>query len=436
MFWQKSLETMDREALRALQLKRLQWTVKHCYEDVPFYRKRLDEAGVRPEDIRSLEDLRLIPMTDKCDVRDQYPYGMFACSMKDIVRIQGSSGTTGKPTIVGYTRNDLNTWTDLVARLLTAVGVTNEDVAQVAFGYGLFTGAHGLHQALDRIGCAVIPISSGNTQRQIMLMQDLGTTVLISTPSYALYLAENIEKMGLKMGEDIKLRVGCFGGEATSDMMRDELHRRMGILATDNYGMSELIGPGVAGECIYQQGMHIQEDCFIAEIVDPQTLKPLPVGEVGELVVTPLFKEAMPILRYRTHDITRLDDSPCACGRTFMRMDKLHGRSDDMLVIRGVNVFPGQVETVIAKFPEIGPNYEIDVTRDGMLDKMEIRLELTDASLLEKYALLENLERRLSAQMHAILGLDAKIRLVEPFTLKRFEGKARRVNDMRNIYKK
>ena len=267
-------------------------------------------------------------------------------------------------------------------------------------------------------------------------MQDLGTTVLIATPSYALNLAENIEKMGLKMGEDIKLRVGCFGGEATSDMMRDELHRRMGILATDNYGTSELIGPGVAGECIHQCGMHINEDCFIAEIIDPVTGETLPYGEVGELVITPLFKEAMPVLRYRTHDITCLDDSPCACGRTFVRMDKLHGRSDDMLVIRGVNVFPGQVETVIAKFPEIGPNYEIDVTREGMLDNMEIRLELVDASLLEHYAQLENLHRRLASEMQAILNLKANIRLVEPFTLKRFEGKARRVNDMRNIYKK
>jgi len=436
MFWQKEYETMDREALRALQLQRLQWTVKHSYDNVPFYRQRLDEAGIKPEDIRSLDDLKYIPMTDKCHIRENYPTNMFAVPMKDIVRFQGSSGTTGKPTIVGYTRNDLNMWTDLVARLLTAVGVTNEDVAQVAFGYGLFTGAHGLHQALDRIGCAVIPVSSGNTQRQIMLMQDLQTTVLIATPSYALYLAENIEKMGLEMGKDIKLRVGCFGGEATSDMMRDELHRRMGILATDNYGMSELIGPGVAGECIYQKGMHINEDCFIAEIVDPETGEPLPYGEVGELVMTPLFKEAMPVLRYRTHDITRLDDTPCECGRTFVRMDKLHGRSDDMLVIRGVNVFPGQVETVIAKFPEIGPNYEIDVTREGMLDAMEIRLELVDASLLEHYSMLEDLHRRLSGEMRAILNLDAKIRLVEPFALKRFEGKARRVNDMRNIYKK
>ena len=434
MFFDERIETMPRETLQALQLERLQRQVRYNYEHIPFYKERLDECGVGPDGIHSLDDLRKIPFTVKNDLREHYPYGLFAVPMKDVVRIQGSTGTTGRPTIVGYTRKDVDTWSQLTARLAMAVGVNCEDVVQVAFGYGLFTGALGMHAAVERIGCTVIPLSSGNTERQIMIMRDLGTTVLIATPSYALYLAETMERMGLDPKADTKLRIGLFGGEATSPMMQEELRRRMGILATDNYGLSELFGPGIAGECECQCGMHYAEDHFIAEVIDPETGEVLPEGELGELVLTNLTREACPVLRYRTRDMTRIHYEKCACGRTHARMEKLHGRSDDMLVIRGVNVFPSQVELVLARVPEVGPNYEIVVSRQGALDQMEVQMELIDGTLLENFALLEALEQRIHGHMKSVLGLDVKVKLVEPYTLKRFEGKARRVTDLRKIY--
>ena len=433
MFFDEKMETLDRPSMEAIQLERLQRTVKRVYERVPMYRERLDAAGVKPEDIQTLRDLQRIPFTDKADLRDHYPFGMFAVPKKDIVRIHASSGTTGKPTVVGYTRNDMNTWTDCVARLATAVGVTAEDTVQISFGYGLFTGAFGLHQAMEKIGCAVIPMSSGNTEKQIMIMRDFGTTVLVATPSYAIYLGETCRKMGLDPKKDLKLRVGLFGGEATSLKMRKELEDSLGILATDNYGMSELIGPGVSGEGVYQCGMHISEDHFIPEIIDPATGEVLPAGSWGELVVTTITKEALPVLRYRTHDITRLIYEPCQCGRTTVRMEKLRGRSDDMLIIRGVNVFPGQIDTVLSRVSEVGPHYEITVTRDGPLDKMELKVELIDGSVLESFSQLESVQKKVRATLRSVLGLDADVKIVEPQTLQRFEGKAKRIKDLRHI---
>ncbi|MDD3244080.1 MAG: phenylacetate--CoA ligase [Eubacteriales bacterium] len=432
MIWDPKHETMSRQEMRQLQTQRMIHAIQYCYDHSPFYHKRFQEIGLRPEQFKSLDDLKRIPFTVKADLRDNYPFGMFAVPQKRVVRIHASSGTTGKPTVVGYTQNDLEMWKDVMARLICATGVTDDDVAQVAFGYGMFTGALGLHNGLEKVGCAVVPASAGNTQRQLMMMQDFGTTVLIATPSYALYLAEAAEEAGLVMGKDLKLRVGLFGGEGHSDRMHQDLERRLGILATENYGLSEVLGPGVAGDCYCQCGMHINEDHFYPEIIDPDTEEVLPMGEEGELVLTAMTKEALPILRYRTKDITRLIEEPCKCGRTTLRMEKIHGRADDMLIIRGVNVFPTQIEEVLSKFPALGANYEIIVSRDGYLDKMEIKAELVDASLLERFAELEGLTRSVHDQLKAALLLDAKIRLVQPQSLKRFEGKAKRVTDLRN----
>ena len=429
MIFQPEIETMGREEMRALQLSRLQETVSYVYERVPLYRERLDAMKVRPEDIRSLDDVRRLPFTTKEDFRNNYPYGMFAVPMKDIVRIHASSGTTGKPTVVGYTEQDVEMWATCVARLCAAGGATNEDIAQISFGYGLFTGALGLHFGLAKLGAAVIPISSGNTERQIQLMADFGSTVLVATPSYALYMAEVAERMG--MMDKIHLRVGLFGAEGSTEEMRSELERRWGIVATENYGMSELIGPGVSGDCTEKCGMHINEDYFLCEVVDPATGDPVPDGEWGELVVTPLKKQALPLLRYRTHDITRLLPGPCKCGRTTTRMQKIAGRTDDMLIIRGVNVFPSQIEGVLIGMEGIGPHYEIVVTKKGYMDQIEVKVELVDASLLNSYGELEALTRRIHDRLKVVLQIDAKVTLVSPNTLKRFEGKAKRVTDLR-----
>ena len=430
MIFNPAIETMERSEMEKLQLKRLQETVAYVYERVPMYRQRLDEMGVKPEDIKTLADIRKLPFTVKDDLRDNYPYGLFAVPMSEIVRIHASSGTTGKPTVVGYTEDDIQMWSECVARLCAAGGATRDDIAQISFGYGLFTGALGLHQGLHKLGAAVIPISSDNTERQINHMSDFGSTVLVATPSYALYMAEIAEKMG--MMDKINLRVGLFGAEGSTEEMRAELEKRWGIVATENYGMSELIGPGVSGECTEKTGMHINEDYFYCEIVNPETGEPVPDGEWGELVVTPLAKQALPLLRYRTHDITRLMREKCPCGRTTTRMQKIAGRSDDMLIIRGVNVFPSQIESVLIGMEEVAPHYEIIVTRKGYLDQIEVKVELHDATILDLYSELEALQKKIHDKLKVILQIDAKVTLVSPNSLKRFEGKARRVTDLRN----
>ncbi len=423
---------MSRDEMSALQLERLKKIVRYAYERVPFYTKKFDEAGLRPEDIRTLEDINKIPFTTKTDLRDNYPYGLMAVEMDDIVRVHASSGTSGKPTVVFYTKNDMEMWTECMARLVAAAGGTKNDIVQITFGYGLFTGALGLHQGWARIGASVVPASSGNTERQVMLMKDLGVTAIVGTPSYALHISEVMKKMGYKK-EDFKLRIGMFGSEASSVEMHRELEEKLGVFPTDNYGLSEIIGPGVSGECEAKLGMHINEDHFYPEIVSRDTLEPLPDGEWGELVLTTLTKEGLPMLRYRTKDITRITRGRCDCGRTTARMDRIRGRSDDMLKIRGVNVFPSQIEGVLMSIDKITGNYEIIVTRDNHMDRLEIKVEVSDGSLLDSYANLENLVKEIKHKLKTVLQIDAKITLVSPDTLKRFEGKAKRVTDLRNI---
>ena len=432
MFFQKDIETMKRADLEALQLERLKHTVDYCIKNVPFYAKRLGEAGVTAEKIKQLSDIQYIPYTNKSDIRDTYPNGLFAQPMKNIVRIHASSGTTGKPTVVGYTRNDINNWSDCVARMCTAVGVTDEDVAQVSFGYGLFTGALGLHYGLEKIGCSVIPISSGNTEKQVMFLKDLQSSVLISTPSYAMYMSEVAREMGIS-NEELNLRIGLFGSEGCTDELRDKIEKGFGLFSTDNYGMSELMGPGVSGECHLRQGLHIAEDHFIPEIIDSDTLQVKDKGEQGELVITTITKEGIPMLRYRTRDISRLNYEPCECGRTHVRMDKVQGRSDDMLKIRGVNVFPSQIESVLASIEGISPHYELVLTRKNYTDYLEVRIELNDESLLDDFRKLDALRHGAVDKLKTILGLKATVVLVAPKSLKRYEGKARRIVDNRNI---
>jgi phenylacetate-CoA ligase len=432
VIWDEKVELMPRGEMRALQFSRLKRAVNRAYSDSELYRAKFDAVGLKPRHIRSMDDLRLIPFTVKDDLRRTYPFGMFQAPMKKVVRLHASTGTTGKPTVVGYTKKDLDMWADSMARLICMAGVTEDDVAQIAFGYGMFTGALGLHYGLEKVGCAVIPASAGNTERQLMFMRDFGTTVLVGTPSYAMYIAETAERLGIDVQKDLKLRVGLFGGEGHSEKMRGEIEKKLHILATENYGLSEIIGPGVSGECVEKHGMHVNEDHFIPEIIDPGTGETLPAGEKGELVITAVTKEALPILRYRTRDITWLTEEPCKCGRTLIRMAKVQGRSDDMLIIRGVNVFPSQIEEVLHGVPEVGPNYEIIVKRENYMDNMEILVELIDASLLDRYSELESLTERIRSRLHAMLLLDARVRLVEPLTLKRFEGKAKRVTDLRN----
>lgn len=428
MIWNERIETMDREEIRKIQLERLRETMKRAYR-VPFYKERMDQIGMKPEDFHTLEDLQKMPFTVKTDLRDHYPYGLFAEPMENIVRIHASSGTTGKPIVAGYTRNDLENWAECIARLITAAGARKSDIAQISFGYGLFTGALGLHYGLEKIGAAVVPISSGNTERQINLMRDFGSTVLVATPSYAMHMAEVAEQMDAM--KDIKLRVGLFGAEASTEEMRAKLEERWGIIATENYGLTEVMGPGVAGECEFKKGMHINEDHFLCEIINPETGEVLPEGEQGEMVITTLTKEGMPMIRYRTRDITRLIAEKCECGRTSLRMEKCKGRSDDMLIIRGVNVFPSQIESVLLGVKEIGPHYEIEVDRENYMDKIEVRVELIESSLLENFAELENLRRSIMAKLRVVCQIDIPVRFVSPNTLKRFEGKAKRVIDRR-----
>ena len=430
MFFQKDLETMPRKELEALQLERLKWVVDYCYRNVPFYQKRLDQCGVTADKIKQLSDVEYIPFTTKEDIRDNYPFGLFAQPMKNIARIHASSGTTGKPTVVGYTKNDLNTWSDLVARLCVAVGVTDEDIVQISFGYGLFTGALGLHYGLEKIGAAVIPISSGNTEKQVMILKDFGTTALVSTPSYALYMSEVAREKGVL--DDLKLRLGLFGSEGCTPEMRDQVEKSFHVFATDNYGMSELMGPGVSGECIYRDGMHISEDHFLPELIDSATGQVLPRGETGELVITTLTKEGFPLLRYRTKDLTRLNYEPCKCGRTFVRMDKIKGRSDDMMKIRGVNVVPTQIESVLVTLPHIGPHYQLILRREGYMDTLEVKVELTDGSLLDEYKKLSEIQKDVRAHLKTVLGIETKVTLCEPKSIERFQGKAKRIIDLRN----
>lgn len=431
MIWNREVECMGRKEMGEVQLQRLRHAVKNAYEKVPFYKKQLDEAGLRPEDIRSLKDIERIPFTTKNALRDHYPYDLFTVPMKQIVRVHASSGTTGKPIVVGYTRNDMEYWTECVARLIVAAGGSDEDIAQVVFGYGLFTGGFGLHYGLERVGITVVPASSGNSERQLMLMQDFGATILVGTPSYALYLSEIAEEMGITKGKH-RLRLGLFGGEGHTPEMRAEIEKRWGILATENYGLSEIVGPGVSGECIHQCGMHINEDHFYPEIVDPDTGKALEYGEKGELVLTTLTKEGIPMLRYRTKDITVLNPELCKCGRTSIRMNKVLGRTDDMLIIRGVNVFPSQIESVLVGMEHIGPHYQIVVTKKGYMDEIEVQVELVDGSLLERFRELEKLENDIRHKLRSVLQIDARVRLVEPKSIERSIGKAKRVIDLRN----
>jgi phenylacetate-CoA ligase len=432
MIWAKE-ETLSRKEIEELQLQRLKETVARIYDKVPAYRAKMDEAEIKPEDIKSLEDLKRLPFTNKKDLRDNYPFGLFTVPKKELVRIHASSGTTGKPTVVGYTKKDMKTWTECVSRIAAMGGATEEDVAQICFGYGMFTGALGLHYGLENLGATVVPTSSGNTQKQIMYMQDFETTLLVATPSYALHIGEVAHQMGLDPSKDLKIKIGLFGGEGMTEPMREEMYKLWGhdMHVTQNYGMSELIGPGVSGECLELCGMHINEDHFIPEIIDPETGEVLPPGSKGELVISCITKEALPLIRYRTKDISRLMYEPCKCGRTTVRMENLSGRSDDMLIIRGVNVFPTQIEEVLLKIPEIGAHYEIVVDRKNFLDYMEIKVELADESLLDSYAKLGELERRIKSNLRVVLGLDATIKLVAPRSLQRFEGKAKRVTDLR-----
>ena len=431
MIWSKN-ETLERSEIEKIQLERLQETVKRVYEKVLPYRKKMDAAGVKPEDIKTLKDLAKLPFTTKEDLRDNYPFGLFAVPKKDLVRVHASSGTTGKPTVVGYTKKDLETWTECVTRIAVMGGATPDDMAQICFGYGMFTGALGLHYGLENLGATIVPSSTGNSEKQIMFMKDFETTLLVATPSYALRLAEVANEMGVDIKKDLKVRIALVGSELLTEAMRREMHKVWGedCLVTSNYGMSELMGPGVSGECEYLNGMHINEDFFIPEIIDSKTGEVLPAGSKGELVVTCIYKEALPLIRYRTKDVTRLMYEKCKCGRTTCRMENLDGRTDDMLKIRGVNVFPGQIEEVLLHTDGIGPHYEIVVTREGHSDKLEIRVELLKAT--DDYKELKAIENAIRAKLRVVLGLDAKISLVSPNTIQRFEGKAKRIKDLRN----
>ena len=423
------IETAKREDIRALQLERLKKIVAYAYERVPMYRQRFDAIGLKPEHIRTLADIRHIPYTTKDDLRDHYPYGMFAVPMKKIIRLHASSGTTGKPVVNGYTRKDLDDWSTCIARILTMAGATDEDIFHVAFGYGLFTGGFGLHYGVEKLGATVVPVSSGNTERQIMLMKDFGATALIATPSYARYLAETAKKLGV-LG-DLKIRLVCMGAEASTAEMHEALRQLLGAFPTENYGLTEVGGPGVAGECREKAGMHINEDMFYPEIVNIEQNKVLGEGELGEMVITTLTKEGMPVLRYRTKDITSITYEPCKCGRTTARMSRVVGRKDDMLIIRGVNVFPSQIESVLMAMPELGKTYEIVVDRKNYMDILEVHVEVGDANLLTDYSKLEALVEKVRHNLRVVLQLDVKVKLVEPFSIRRAEGKVKRVTDLR-----
>ncbi len=427
-----AVETLDRNDLEALQLERLQSTVDRLYERVPFYRKKLDEDGFKPGDIKSLDDLKGLPFTTKDDLRDNYPFGLFSVPMRDIVRIHASSGTTGKATVVGYTAGDIKMWADLVARTIVAAGGSPDDVVHIAYGYGLFTGGLGFHYGAEMLGATALPMSGGNTKRQIRMMVDFGSTILCCTPSYALNIAEVMEELGV--GRDqVKLKAGILGAEPWSDEMRMQIEERLKISAHDIYGLSEVVGPGVSIECADKKGLHVFEDCFIAEIVNPASGEVLPPGEKGELVFTNINKEGLSLLRYRTRDISMLDAEPCPCGRTHWRMERITGRTDDMLIIRGVNVFPSQVEMVLMQVPGLSPHYQLVVDRVENLDILEVQVEVSPEIFSDEIKRLEELERRIRDEVQSYLGVSVKIRLMEPHSIQRSEGKAVRVIDKRKI---
>ncbi|MGW8221459.1 MAG: phenylacetate--CoA ligase PaaK [Syntrophobacteria bacterium] len=433
MIYSEEYETMPREALEAIQLRRLQKTVARVYNAVPFYKKRFDEVGVKVDDVRSLDDLRRLPFTYKDNLRDNYPFGMFTVPMDDVVRIHASSGTTGKPTVVGYTARDIQTWSELMARTLMAGGATRGDMIHNAYGYGLFTGGLGFHYGAEKLGASVIPISGGNTKRQVMIMTDFGPTILTCTPSYALLIAEVAEEMGVDFRE-FNFKAGIFGAEPWSEQMREEIERKLNIKAMDIYGLSEIIGPGVSVECIEaQNGLHIFEDHFIPEIIDPDTEEVLPYGTPGELVFTTITKEAFPVIRYRTRDISILYPEPCRCGRTIVRMGRVQGRSDDMLIIRGVNVFPSQIESVIMEIDGIEPHYQLEVAREGRLDTLTVKVEVNEKVFSDEVKNLQSMERKLEKNIKEMLSVSAQVKLVEPKSIQRSEGKAVRVVDKRNI---
>ncbi|HEY5973752.1 MAG TPA: phenylacetate--CoA ligase [Geobacteraceae bacterium] len=430
--WDREHECMPREELEQLQLERLQATLHRVNKNVTCYRNKFCEQGVDPDDIQSLADLAKLPFTTKEDLRLNYPYGMFAVPLREVVRIHSSSGTTGKPTVVGYTKNDIKTWSNLVARFMTAAGVSHDDVVQIAFGYGMFTGAFGLHYGAETIGASVIPMGGGNTEKQIMIMQDYRSTTLVCTPSYAITIADRMEQLGIDPKVS-SLKVGLFGGEPWSEAMRSEIENRLCISATDNYGLSEIIGPGVAGECLHKCGMHIFEDNFIPEIIDPETGKVLPPGSIGELVLTTITKEAFPMIRYRTRDITSLDYTPCRCGRTMVRMQKTMGRSDDMLIIKGVNVFPSQIEEVLVAIEGCEPHYQLVVDRKGALDVLEVQIEVTENIFFDEMKLQRTFLETIEKKIESVLGVGVTVRLVEPKSIPRHEGKAERVIDKRKM---
>ncbi|MEW6288681.1 MAG: phenylacetate--CoA ligase [Thermodesulfobacteriota bacterium] len=432
MYWDKAKECMARENLEQLQLERLQSTLYRVATHVPFYRKKFKELAIDPDGFSSLDELRKLPFTTKDDLRSNYPYGLFAVPLRDVVRLHASSGTTGMATVVGYTRNDIKNWADMVARILTATGVDADDVVQIAFGYGLFTGGFGLHYGAERVGASVIPISSGNTKRQIQILQDFKTTTLVCTPSYALLLADTMIEMNININA-LHLRYGLFGGEPWSEEMRAEIKNKLGIIATDNYGLSEVMGPGVAGECQHCNGLHINEDHFIVEVINPNTLEPVAPGELGELVFTTITKEAFPVIRYRTRDLARLITEPCPCGRTFHRMTRVIGRTDDMLIIKGVNVYPMQIESILIDIEGTEPHYQIIVEREGRLDKVTVLVEVVESIFFDQMKkqrqFVEHIKKRLATE----LGIGVDVKLVEEKTLERFEGKAKRVIDKRKL---
>ena len=432
MYWEQEKECISREDLAQLQLERLQSTLYRVATHVPFYRRKFKELGISPEEISSLEDLRKLPFTTKQDLRDNYPYGLFAVPLREVVRIHASSGTTGQATVVGYTHNDIRNWSALVARVLTAAGVGKDDVVQIAFGYGMFTGGFGLHYGAELVGASVIPMSSGNTKRQIQIMQDFRTTALVCTPSYALLLADLMEEKGINLNA-LSLKFGLFGGEPWSEAMRNEIQNKLNIIATDNYGLSEVMGPGVAGECQERNGLHLNEDHFLVEVINPETLEPVAAGEIGELVITTLTKEAFPVIRYRTRDLTRLLPGPCLCGRTLTKMQRVLGRTDDMLIIKGVNVYPSQIEEVLFEIEGVKPHYQLVVEREGRLDKVTVLVEVSEAIFFDQMKkqrqMIELIKKRLATE----LGIGVEIKLVEEKSLERSEGKAKRIIDKRKL---
>ena len=432
MIWNVKIECASRTEMDKIQSKRLIDSVKRIWENIPGYRLKMEEKGIKPEDIKGIQDISKLPFTNKSDLRDNYPFGMFTTPMSEIVRVHASSGTTGKPTVVGYTKNDLQMWAEVVTRSLCMAGVHKNDMVQVAYGYGLFTGGLGMHYGTENLGATVIPISGGNSLKQIQLIQDFGTTVIACTPSYALNLAEVMKEMGIEP-ESLRLRVGIFGAEPWSENMRKEIEAKLKIKAIDIYGLSEVIGPGVSCECEYQAGMHINEDHFIPEIINPETLEPVHPGETGELVFSTVTKEGMPILRYRTRDLTRLNYEKCACERTLVRMEKCMGRTDDMLIIRGVNVFPSQIESVLLEMSETEPHYLLVIEREGSLDVVNLMVEVQEQFFSDEIKQLEALKKKITDRIQSILGISIRVKLVEPKTIERSAGKAKRVIDNRKI---